>query len=279
MDGVGAALGAAAQLPPECGFVFLPGVEISAAYGGGGNRNGGRGKSGSNSGGSGAGRWGGGAGPPRREIHILGYFLPQGGESLAPFIEMMKRERTARNLRIIGRLNALGVRVSAEDAEAEAKKSVFGRPHIAAALVKKGYARDMNGAFERYLAFGGRAYAPKESPTPAECVAAIHEAGGVAAIAHPMRSGLRQRELKALIAELAPHGLSGIEAYYADNTPQDTANCVAIASAFGLIMTGGSDFHGEYRKNVRLGSGRGNLRVPDELPDILIERLQRMRRP
>jgi predicted metal-dependent phosphoesterase TrpH len=249
IDGIAPALAAAALIPPQDGFALIPGVEISASYRAG-------------------------ASGLLKEIHILGYFRPDGYESIAPFIGMMKRERNARNYKIIAKLNALGMRITVGDAEEEAKKAVFGRPHIAAALVRKGYADDINGAFERYLALGKKAYAPKEYPTPAQCAAAISEAGGVAAIAHPVRSGMRLRELRAMIESLLPHGLAGIEAYYTDNTPQDTANCIAVAKAFGLVMTGGSDFHGEYKKNIRLGVGKGNLRVPDALPDMLLERLR-----
>jgi predicted metal-dependent phosphoesterase TrpH len=247
MDGVGAALEAAAleRQRGHARFVLIPGVEISAVY--------------------------------KKEIHILGYFLPDGYMRLSPFIEMMKRERTARNYRIIDKLNALGLRLSVGDVEAEAKKSVFGRPHIAAALTKKGYVRDINHAFHDYLSFGKKAYAAKLSPTPSQSVAAISEAGGAPVIAHPVRCGLKLRELRSLAATLLPFGLQGIEAHYVDNTPQDTANYVGLARELGLIATGGSDFHGEYKKGVRLGTGRGNLRVPDAAASALLERLQSRR--
>ncbi|MCL2060805.1 MAG: PHP domain-containing protein [Oscillospiraceae bacterium] len=211
---------------------IIPGVEISADY--------------------------------KKPLHIIGYFRPDNYDAIAPFLVEMKRARHERNLGVIEKLNSLGIRMTAEEVADIAGKEIFGRPHIAAALVRRGVVQNLAGAFNEYLAGGRKAYVAKRSLPPEECVQAIAEAGGLPVIAHPSQTGMRLGEIEELARSLAAHGLYGIEAYYADHTPKETSNYLELAHKLNLSATGGSDYHGEYRKNTHLGTGKdGALYIPE----------------
>ena len=204
------------------------------------------------------------------ELHILGYFRQDNYRTLQPFIEQNRQERIGRNSKILEKLNQQGFAITVEEVRAEAGKRVYGRPHIAAVMVKKGYCKNMENAFAQYLGFGKKAYVSRSMPMPADCVRAISEAGGVAVIAHPVHIKMKLKKIKMLIDELIPSGLAGLEAYYTDNTVQDTRKFLELAAEYGLIATGGSDFHGEYKRGLRLSVGRGNLRIPDSVADTIL---------
>ena len=224
-------------------IAFIPGVEISATY--------------------------------KCSLHIIGYFRPDNYRNIGEFIDIMNRERDIRNLGIIDRLNGLGVDITAEEVAEIAGKKVFGRPHIAAVLVRRGFVPTLASAFNEYLSGGRKAYVGKRSLPPGECVAAIAEAGGLPVIAHPSQTGLRLRELAELAKALTANGLYGLEAYYSEHTKTETEKYLKLAGDLGLQATGGSDFHGDYRKHVKLGSGRdNNLFIPDGVADKLLSALR-----
>jgi hypothetical protein len=177
------------------------------------------------------------------EIHVLGYFLdwPDGR-----WQERLRSQRDARMRRgrmIVERLAELGMPVTWEEVEraaaGRASGGAIGRPHIAAAMVGRGYVSSVAEAFERYLGSTGAAYVRVPRPTPLEAVGWIHEAGGAAVIAHP---GLYGRD--ELVEALLEAGADGIEAYHSDHGPDDEARYAAMAARFGVIATGGSDYHG-----------------------------------
>ena len=224
-------------------LTVIPGVEISATY--------------------------------KCSLHILGYFRPDNYLNIGEFINMMNRERDIRNLSIIDRLNGLGVNITPDEVADIAGKRVFGRPHIAAALVKRGLASTISSAFNEYLSGGRKAYVSKRSLPPSECVAAIAEAGGLPVIAHPSQTGLRIRELASLATTLAESGLYGIEAYYSEHTKTETEKYLRLVENLGLQSAGGSDFHGDYRKHIKLGSGRdNNLNIPDSVAEKVLSALR-----
>jgi predicted metal-dependent phosphoesterase TrpH len=207
-------------------------------------------------------------------LHIIGYFRENGYGKINGFLADMKRERHIRNLGVISRLNGLGIKITSDEVADIAGKKIFGRPHIAAAMIKRGVVPTQASAFDEYLSGGRKAYVGKRSLPPEECVSAIKAAGGLPVIAHPGMIGLRMKNLAALAKSLTASGLFGIEAYYPEHTETATANYVALAAALGLTATGGSDFHGEYRKRIRLGSGKnGGLKVPDDVPGIILSSL------
>lgn len=181
------------------------------------------------------------------ETHLLGLHL-RGTEELERRLDALRVMRRARGEAIVRRLNELGVRVSFEDVLAGAAGGALGRPHIARALVNEGWATDIRDAFDRYLGNGRPAYVPKERLAMSEAIAMIHTAGGLAILAHPGPSGTRKR-IEALVAM----GLDGVEVRHPSHSSEDAARLGALVDFFGLVPSGGSDWHGLAEGNRVLG--------------------------
>ena len=200
--------------------------------------------------------------------HLLGYF-PAGNapEEFRGWVRLQQRSRKDRNIRLVARLRELGFDITLEEAEARGR-GMTGRPHFAALLLEKGYVQTYRQAFDDYLDESAKAYVFRHEPTFAEAVAVVRRAGGVASLAHPTRV---HGDVAELMPELCAAGLSAIEAYHSDHTPAETAYFADLARRYDLLVTGGSDFHGEAIKpGVELGSGyQGNLNVPPEVMDHL----------
>ena len=143
-------------------------------------------------------------------------------------------------------------------------KHLTGRPHFAKVLLRKGYVRTTQEAFDRYLADNAAASVEREEPELVEGVRRIREGGGLPSLAHPVRLPQRDRDsLAALLGILADNGLQGLEVYHSEHGPEETALYKDVAAAFNLIETGGSDFHGENKPAIQLGTGKdGNLNLP-----------------
>ena len=146
------------------------------------------------------------------------------------------------------------------------------RPHFATALVRKGVATDINDAFNRYLGNGRPAYVPKSRLTAADVARLATASGGVAVLAHPFSTGLDLQGLDALAAELADAGFAGIEAIYGRYTPRQRHDLTSLARRHGLVATGGSDHHGTIKPDLTVGTGTGDLKVPDRVLDELADR-------
>jgi hypothetical protein len=177
------------------------------------------------------------------EIHVLGYYPDWRDERWQERLRSQRDARTRRNAMIIARLNELGMPITMDEVERAAagrsRGTSIGRPHIAAAMVGRGYVASRAEAFDRFLGSEGAAYVRVPRPTPREAVRWIHEAGGAAVIAHP---GLYGRD--ELVEALLREGADGIEAYHSDHSPDDEARYAAMAARHGVIATGGSDYHG-----------------------------------
>ncbi len=213
----------------------------------------------------------------RWSVHILGYW-PQGTDALREMLAALRAGRGDRNPRILQRLAELGCPLLEEEVQAEAGSEVIGRPHIAAAMVRRGHVDSVQEAFNRYLGSGGEAYVPRKRPEAREAVGVLRDAGAVPVLAHPGASDLASaEEAAAIVAQLMPHGLSGIEVYYPSHSTGQTAAYQRIARDQGLVETGGTDFHGASKPDIRMGSGFGNLRVPRELLARLAEERERIR--
>jgi predicted metal-dependent phosphoesterase TrpH len=200
--------------------------------------------------------------------HLLGYFpAPDALEEFRGWVGGQQRARKDRNIRLVVRLRELGFDITLEEAEARGR-GMTGRPHFAAILLEKGYVQNYRQAFDDYLDESAKAYVYRQEPTFAEGVAVVRQAGGIASLAHPTRV---HGDVAEMMPELCAAGLNAIEAYHSDHGPEETAYFVELARRYGLLVTGGSDFHGETIKpGVRLGSGyHGNLRVPPEVMDHL----------
>ena len=185
-------------------------------------------------------------------LHILGYFpaFPVGMEDA---LEGMQQARINRVPKIIRKLNELGVMLTREDVLETAGDSQIGRPHIAKALLKKGFVRFFDEAFDKYLSKGKKAYVPKEKISWEEAVSLIRQHGGLPVLAHPYTLGLSEAGLRDLVREMKRTDLTGIEVHYPDHTPEQTSLYMRIADDSGLIITGGSDFHGPLRNNIPVG--------------------------
>ena len=208
----------------------------------------------------------------RPEMHMLGYFFGSGYASINEVLEELKKKRAERNPKIIKRLNELGMDISLEEVEALAPGGITGRPHIARVMVSKGYAGSQREAFDRYLGSGRPAYFSKEKLTPEQGIEKILEAGGLPVLAHPIFLKRNETELDTLLKSLKKVGLKGIEAYYSENTKAQTVELIRLAGRNGLFATGGSDFHGSFKPDIEIGTGRGSLAVGYELLEIMKRR-------
>lgn len=178
-----------------------------------------------------------------RDVHMLGYFFDPGSEPLAGVLERQRALRVARVRALGAKLAALGMDIDVESVLLKAAVrpgSSVGRPQVARELVRAGYVTSVQDAFDKWLATGRPAFIPRTGPSPAAIVDAIHDAGGVASMAHP---GVTRRD--ELIAPLVDSGMDAIEVYHSDHTPGDQHHYQAIAHRYGLLISGGSDFHGD----------------------------------
>ena len=175
-----------------------------------------------------------------RDVHVLGYFLDPSSPQLLAFLGRQRDDRLRRVSEIRQRLSLLGCPIDAEPilAAAEGGKSV-GRPQIADALVRAGHVRTRNEAFDRFLEFGGPAFVARRGISPVDAVRLLHDAGGIASLAHPGLTGC-----DALIPPLAAAGLDALEARHSDHDPQTERKYRTLAAELDLLVTGGSDFHG-----------------------------------
>ena len=188
-------------------------------------------------------------------MHILGYFVDRNAERLQNGLEAVQEARRARNPKIIERLRSLGLDISLEEVERESGGNQIGRPHFACVLVKKGFVRDFEEAFNKYLAKGAPAYVDKRKLTSREAIEMIEEAGGIASLAHPKHLKLdsKPEEFEATIKQLRSEGLKGLEVYSSCQSREEAARYRKTAEGLGLVITGGSDFHGTNRPQVSLG--------------------------
>jgi predicted metal-dependent phosphoesterase TrpH len=195
--------------------------------------------------------------------HVLCYFAEPGEGPLQDQLERLRSDRDTRNVRLIARLNELDIPITEEMLHEEAGDAVLGRPHFAAVLVRLGAVASYQDAFDNLLAKGGPAYFPKafiDAPTTIE---AAKGSGALAVLAHPLSLGLEPPALERVIAELAEAGLTGMECWYGRYSAEERQGLVDLAARYGLVATGGSDFHGTYKPDLSVGIGRGDLDVPE----------------
>ena len=197
-------------------------------------------------------------------MHLL-ILLIEDSDSLSSRLDRVREGRVRRNLEVVERLRSQGVEITMEEVKREGGSGSIGRPHFASLLVKKGHAPDIPAAFDQYLARGRPAYLERYRLGPAEAIGAAHAAGGAAVLAHPLTLGVEGAALSAVLEELSEQGLDGIEAHYGTYGFPTRRMLVDLARRHGLIPSGGSDYHGRFKPDVRLGVGRGDLVVPDEV--------------
>jgi predicted metal-dependent phosphoesterase TrpH len=236
-----AGLAEAASEASRLGLTFMPGIEISAV-------------------------------PPIEHgtLHILGYCIDPRNAMLTEMTRQLIDARDNRNPRIITRLRELGIDITMNEALAEAKGGVLGRPHIAAILVGKGVVKTIKQAFDEYLGQGGKAYFDKERLSPRDAIGRIRQADGFPVVAHPIQlRTANDAQLQQVIKDLVDLGLAGIEVIHSDHGPAEVEKYTGLADRYNLLKTGGSDFHGTNKKDINLGLANGR-RVPKQWMDELL---------
>lgn len=186
-----------------------------------------------------------------RDVHILGYFFDPGHDGLAAFLREQRSDRVRRVREMLARLARLGMSIDMQDslARAESGGASIGRPAIADALVAAGHAADRNDAFARLLGRGRPAFVPRQGARGADVIRVLHDAGGLASLAHPVLL-----DDDRLIKDLAAAGLDALEVWHSSHLPAHEAHYAALADRWRLARSGGSDFHGEgVHRACRLG--------------------------
>ena len=205
-----------------------------------------------------------------REIHILGLFIDHTSEVLADFLRDARKNRNIRNEQILQKLNAMNYRITQQELNECAGGECIGRPHFAQVLVRKGYFANSQEVFDRCLKRGARAYTPRVLPNPSDSIDAIHNAGGLAIWAHPVyRSSGGRSGARKYLKKLIQFGLDGVEAYYSLYSSAQHTMLMEVAAELGILVSGGSDYHGRNQPSISLGTGGGALAVPDEVLDRL----------
>lgn len=226
---------------------FIPGIEISAAY-------------------------------PQGTFHLIGLGINPAEESLRRTLESLRLSRSDRNQRMLARLEQLGIPVGREELDAFATRGKGGgaalitRMHVARLLAARGVVKTAQEAFERFIGPGRPAYVEKDRLSPAQAIAAVHAGGGLAILAHPALLRLSSAaEYRTSVGHWRDQGLDGIEVYHPEHTIIQTRMFLDLARSLGLLLSGGSDFHGHAKPDVRLGLPR----VPVAAVEQLLEKLAR----
>ncbi len=227
----------------KVGITVIPGIEFSANYMG-------------------------------KEVHMLGYFINHKQKDLLEKLDTLVENRKKRNLLILQKLKELNMPITFEDlGEGCHLDTVLTRAHFAAALLRKGYVNTRDEAFAKYIGAGKPAYVPREHFTATECIDMIHHAGGLAVLAHPKLYGYNNSEITQILKDLKSKGLDGVECIYCTHSKDEVAHLLQVCTNLKLYATGGSDFHGDNKPNLDIGSGYGSLKVPFELLDALSNHL------
>ncbi len=220
----------AIQLAPKYNINIIPGVEINTEY-------------------------------KKKEVHILGYFIDINNTKLSDTLELLREGRVGRVKRIVEKLQNLDIKVSYEDVLLEGKGESIGRPHVALAMIKKGYGKTVSEIFDKYIDIGKPAYVERFKLTPYEAISVIRESGGIAVLAHP-----RLVNSEEVVDELLPH-IDGLEVYHSENSIEDMIVYEELADEHNLIITGGSDCHGEGKNKCFL---MGTVDIPENIKSKLV---------
>ena len=211
-----------------------------------------------------------------KDIHIVGLFIDWQNREFADRLRGFADARIYRNRKMCSLLTENGCPVSYEDLEAAFPDTVITRAHFAQYLLDRGMISSIDEAVRKLIGDDCPCFVPREKITPHDAVRFLLRFGGVPILAHPLQYKMSETELDALVASLTGLGLDGIEVYYSTHRQADTANLSRIAEKYGLLLSGGSDFHGTRKQNLDLGTGYGHLYVPDTiLPPIRERALKR----
>lgn len=194
------------------------------------------------------------------DIHVLGYYVDYKDSGLHEVLSKVRDERFNRAVKMVKKLKGLGVELNMAEVEHLAGGGAVGRPHIAEVLVKNGYVKSFNEAFVRYIGYHSPAYVPKMKMSPKEALDLLKSVGAITVLAHPGAVGRDE-----IIPEFVRQGLEGIEVWHSKHDPSTSRRLAKIAKSYGLLMTGGSDCHGERQDGPLLGK----VKIPYEILEEL----------
>jgi hypothetical protein len=206
-------------------------------------------------------------------IHVVALWVPEQADELQKAFDWVIEGRAERNHEIVRKLRELGVNITYEAVAARATGTV-GRPHFARELMALGVVSSMDEAFKVWVGDNGRAYVPKRKLTPERAFPILDRIGATSILAHPFALRLKYKEAEKVVRRLMDLGLDGMEVYYSEHSEADTKAYGEMADRLGLLKSGGSDFHGSNKPDIKLGVGRGNLDISNEL----LERMKAARR-
>lgn len=203
------------------------------------------------------------------ELHILGFFLSYEDEALLEALDTLKKNREKRNLEMIKRFNEDNIPITLKMLQKGNPNTVITRAHFARCLMELGIVKTKDQAFRTYVGDSCPYYIKREKITPEYALSVIHNAGGIAFLAHPLLSHLSYQEIEAFVSTYKDKGLDGIEVHHSSNHALESSKLKDIALSHGLVYSGGSDFHGANKPDIEIGSGRGGLFLsPDLLEDL-----------
>lgn len=235
-------LSKAKPVAEKLGIELVPGIELSTDYNG-------------------------------TEVHMLGFYIDDTNPAFLKKLQEFIDSRNLRNEKMAFLLQKEGFSVTLENLYQEYPDSVITRAHFARYLVEHNFVKDRDTVFRKYLGDNCRCYVPREKISPFEAIDLIHLGGGLAFFAHPVLCHMNHDRLRFFVRDLKAAGLTGMEAVYSMNSPGDERNMKKLAQEFHLLISGGSDFHGENKPYIHLGTGKGNLKIPDSiLTDIKAEK-------
>lgn len=234
VDGVNEGVNAAQNTP----LTVIPGIELSCQY-------------------------------KNKEIHMLGYFIDINDKAFLNKLEQLKQGREQRNEQMRQKLEQHGMSLTMEQIQNYNPNTVITRAHFARALVEAGYIKTKDEAFSKYIGDDCPCYVEKPDFSPEDAIKLVRQAGGVAVLAHPLLYKLGYKELEEMIGNLKDHGLTGVEVYHSSHNISNSGTLRELIRPYDLLPTGGSDYHGNNKQNVRLGTGYGGMRVSHVLLDDL----------
>lgn len=236
IDGIDEAIESAKERP----VTVIPGIELSTEYEG-------------------------------KDVHIVGLMIDHKTPAFQKKIQEFVDSRELRNEKMCNALRTrAGMDITYEDLKSHYPDSVITRAHYARYMLEKGYIRSLSEAFERYIGDRAPYFIPREKVTPQDAVSLILSAKGIPVLAHPLLYGMSSERLQILVSSLKSCGLVALEALYATYSPSDEASMRLLAEKNGLLLSGGSDFHGAAKPKLELGTGYGKLQVPKDIFDKLL---------
>lgn len=215
--------------------------------------------------------------PVAGSFHILGYGIRLNDPVLNQTLETLQHARENRNPLIISRLNSMGMDITLDEVIQASGEAQIGRPHIAQLMINKGFVQTFDEAFDVYLGFNKPAYVDKYRLDCQKAIQIIREAGGTPVLAHPFLLQIQDNSrLESLVAILKEMGLQGIEVYYPEHSSEHVGFYSRLALSYDLVVTGGTDFHGDIKPDIQLGYGKGDFFVPYSVYDVFLKRQQTM---